>query len=114
MSKKRVFFIAAKEKAIFDALVSGNKSVETRAGTPRALLVQEGDIAVFLCGKERLEKKVRKVSHFSSIEEMLKSYSPGDINPAVDNPEDLKAMYMAFPGYEDKIKQYGIAAFELE
>jgi ASC-1-like (ASCH) protein len=114
MSKKRVFFIAAKEKAIFDALASGAKKVETRAATPKALLVQEGDIAVFLCAKERLERRVLKVSRFPSIDALLERYEPKEINPGVGNASELKAMYEAFPGYREKIAQYGIVAFELE
>jgi len=111
--KKRVFFIAKRDKNIFDAIASGEKRVETRAGTARNRLPKAGDIAVFICNHERIEKRIEKVSFFKSIPVLLKKYSVPSINPSVQTKKDLLAMYESFPGYKEKIEKEGVMAYQL-
>jgi ASC-1-like (ASCH) protein len=111
-AKKRVFFIAKRDKAIFDAIVSGAKTVETRAATTRNLLPRAGDTAVFICNKIRFEVPIVQVRHFKSLEALLKAYSVASIYPG-KTKEELKALYESFSGYAEKITEFGIAAYEL-
>ncbi len=113
-SKRRVFFIAKREKEIFDHIRSGKKSVETRAATPRALHAKAGDIAVFLCAGERIEKRIKAATHFKSVAAMLKKYEAAAINPSARSSRDLLRMYATFPGYAEKLQAFGIIAIELQ
>jgi ASC-1-like (ASCH) protein len=113
-NKKRVFFIAKSQKGVFDAIKSGAKTVETRAATVRNSLAQGGDTAVFICNKERVEKRIRAVRKCSSVAALLKVYPVSSINPSMKEKKELEEMYDSFPGYAEKIKEFGIIALELE
>jgi len=45
---------------------------------------------------------------------MLVSHKVQDIDPRVETEEELKKMYHSFPGYDERLKKYGIIAFELK
>lgn len=107
-----LFRIGHKNRNIFEALRTGAKKVETRAATYRYKNLQNGDKVSFLCAGERLEKEVVSVAHFDSIDSLLKKYKPTDINPDTETKEQLVKMYHSFPGYEEKIKEFGIVALE--
>ena len=111
--KHRLQF-AAKNKETWQFIKEGKKKVETRAGTVKYQRVSAGDILVLCCAGKHFEKKVKKVSHVKSISALLKKYKPGLINPGVKTQKEMEAMYFSYPGYQDKIKEFGILAFELE
>ena len=98
---------------IFDAIESGKKKVETRAATTKYLKIHAGDIATFVCDKERFSKKIARVKVFKTVRGMLKKYKPKEINPKAKTSKDLLKIYYSFPGYKEKIKKYGIVAMEL-
>ena len=101
-------------KDIFEMVQDGRKMVETRAGTPKYKNLQEGDEIIFSCDGESFKKKVSKVLHFKTISALLKIYTPSDINPGLDTAEETVSMYHSFPGYKEKIEEFGIIAIELE
>ncbi len=65
----------------FEALRRGVKKVETRAATSRFRRVNIGDVLVFVCGKNKFEIKINKVSVFKTIDGMLSKYRVKDIMP---------------------------------
>lgn len=93
---------------------SGKKAVETRAGGPKYIGIKVGDTLIFSCLGKKFSKKVLKITHFKSVSAMLKKYKPNQINPTVTTVKELQAMYDSFPGYKDRLKEFGILAFELE
>jgi ASC-1-like (ASCH) protein len=105
---------AAKNKQTWDFIVSGKKKIETRAGTVKYQRVQKGDTLLLCCGKNHLEKKVKNVKHFKTISALIKVYKPAIINPGTTTLKEMEAMYYSYPGYKEKIKEFGILAFELE
>ena len=105
---------AAENKKTWDFIVSGKKKVETRAGTVKYLRVQKGDMLLLCCGKNHVEKKVKNVKHFKTISALIKVYRPDSINPGTTTLKEMEAMYFSYPGYKEKIKEFGILAFELE
>lgn len=107
-----LFRIGQKNRNIFEALRAGTKKVETRAATSRYKNLQKGDSVSFLCEGERLEKEIASVMYFAFIDSLLKKYKPMGINPAIETKEDIVKMYHSFPGYEEKIKEFGIVALE--
>ena len=98
----------------FDRLRSGIKSVETRAASPKYQPVETGDNLFFVCGKDKFSKIIKKKYHFKDIDSMLRKISFKKIGPKLKSKEELKKMYDSYPNYKEKIKKFGILAFELE
>lgn len=95
-------------------LRDGRKRIETRAATSKYQNIKGGETITFSCNGETFEKEVSKVTHFESIDALLKKYKPTDINPTRKTKEDITKMYHSFPGYEEKIKEFGIVAIEFK
>jgi len=102
------------DRAIFDAVRSGRKTVETRAATARYRGIANGDRVAFVCGRDRFVKRVKKARLFRSLPALLRRYRVRDVNPDVRTAAELKAMYESFSGYKEKIKKFGLIALELE
>ena len=98
----------------FERIKSGEKNIETRAGNPEYLRIREGDSIEFSCGEDKAVKQVRKVSHYKDLDVLFAAYPPQTINPELASVEEAKERYLSFPGYEQRIKEYGILVFELE
>lgn len=101
------------DKKNFDEVGNGSKLFETRAATVKYRPVQEGDILLFVCGKERMSKKIVKKYYFPSIDAMIKKISYKKIMPSVKSVEEMKKAYSSYSGYDQKIREFGILAFEL-
>ncbi len=113
-SKSHTLPFAKDNLDTWNLIKSGKKAVETRAGGPKYIDIKAGDILVFSCLGKKFNKKVSKVTHFKTVSAMLKKYKPSDINPTVSTAKELQAMYDSFPGYKERLKEFGILAFELE
>jgi ASC-1-like (ASCH) protein len=114
MPKKYILPVREADRAIYNLIKSGEKKFETRAGGPKYQNIQKGNIVVLKCGKDRFEKKVAEVHKFKSVKEMLKNYKPSDILPGVKSADELMGLYHSFPGYDERLKKYGIMVFELK
>lgn len=109
-----MIFIFDKENIdIFDAIKSGEKKVETRACSPKYQKIENGDEICFKCEGQEFFRKVKKVSHFKSIDNLLSVYKPEEINPKLKTKKEVIDMYNSFSGYKEKIKIFGIVALEL-
>ncbi len=97
----------------FLAIRRGTKMIETRAATERYRNILKGDALIFVCGKTKFKKQVKRARKFSSISALLRAYKPRQINPKVKSAEELRVMYASFPGYREKIRKFGIIALEL-
>lgn len=111
--KKITLKIRQQDKNIFDWIVRGEKTIETRAATKKYKDIGKGDTLIFACGLDRLEKTVIEVNWFRDIVALAQKCDIKKINPAADNLDDLVKMYSDFPGYPEKIAKYGIIAFLL-
>lgn len=110
----RYFVVREVDRRVFDALKSGEKKVETRAGTSRYKKIQAGDEAVFRCGNDEVKKKIIAVTHFSDVTSLLKKYKPSDIIPWMHTEQEVRELYDSFSGYREKIAEHGIIAMELQ
>ena len=97
----------------FEAIRNGKKKVETRAATTKYADIKKDDMVKFVCGSSSFIRKVKKVQKFKTVDLMLKKYKVKDINPFIKTKEELLEKYYSFPGYKEKIKRYGLIAFEL-
>lgn len=112
--KKYILRIRKVDKFVFDSIKNGKKTIETRAATDKYRKIKVGDILVFICGNERLEKGVEKTSYFKSVDEMVKSIDFKKVMPFVDSIKEVKKIYFSFPNYEEKINRVGLAAFKFK
>lgn len=113
-SKTYILRFRQSDKDIFEDILGGRKIVETRAATSRFKNIKAGDVLVFVCGKERFEKKVKKSVIFKNISAMLEKYKIKDIMPRLSTREELEKAYYGFSGYKEKIKKFGLIALEFE
>jgi len=112
--KRYALLIREVDRSFFDVLGRGLKTIETRAATDKYRRIKNGDILVFVCGKDRLEKRVKKVSYFQTIDELVKVFNFKKIIPSVSSVEEMKEVYYSFSGYRGKIEKFGLVALELE
>ncbi len=114
MSKTITLRFAKQNKETWHFIKSGKKKVETRAATVKYKNIKAGDILVLSCDGKKFKKKIKKVTHFKTINSLLKVYKAQTINPLLKTKEEMIARWYSFPGYKEKIKEFGILAFELE
>jgi len=103
----------AADKTIFDEMKSGVKSIETRAATVKYKPIEAGDILVCVCGTERFSKRIARKRHFPSVDALLKDIDFKKIMPSLASVDEVRKAYSSYPGYEAKIKESGIFAFDL-
>lgn len=99
---------------IFNAIRSGEKTVETRAATVKYRGITAGDAVKFVCGQDAFEKRVKTAMIFKTVADMLKTYTVTQINPMVADAAALEKLYYTFPGYREKLQEFGLIALELE
>ena len=110
----KVLKINFKDKYIIDAIIDGKKKVETRAATPKYREIKVGDKIILVCGSQKIKKEIIKVELFKTIGALLKKYKPEEINPKTHSAKEARAMWYSFPGYEEKIKRFGLVAWRLK
>ena len=100
-------------KDTFDFIKKGVKKVETRAATKRYKNINKGDTLIFVCGKGYFSRKIRQVKHFKSIDALARTYPVKKVMPQEKTLSGMKKKYYSFPGYRQKINQFGLLAFEV-
>jgi ASC-1-like (ASCH) protein len=113
MNKKLILRFRVVDKDNFLEVKNGLKVVETRAAAPKYRQIKKGDTLVIVCGKDRMEKKVKRVRIFPSIGAMVKVIPYKRIMPSIKSLSDLQQVYYGYPGYRDKLKKYGVIAFDI-
>ena len=101
------------DRSIFEDIVSGKKTIETRAATEKYRAIKSGNTLTFKCGEDKVTKVVEKSQHYKSLEDMFTHLPMALVLPNAVDLENAKAIYYSFPKYEEKIATYGIMAFSL-
>ena len=113
ISREHKLNIRAVDRAIFMAIKTGRKKIDTRAATVKLCKIKTNDTVVFVCGREKLKRKVKSARLFKSIAALLRCYRARQINPAISSAKELTKMYYSFPNYKEKIKKFGLIALKL-
>jgi|AntAceMinimDraft_16_1070373.scaffolds.fasta_scaffold350865_2 ASC-1-like (ASCH) protein len=111
--EKHILKIREADKIFFDVIEDGRKTIETRAATPQYRKIERGDVLVFRCGEQTIEKKVKGVYLFENIDELLNRFDLDDVMPHISSRGEAKKAWMSFPGYQEKISKYGLIAWTL-
>ena len=104
----------AVDKENFEDLRKGIKSVETRAASVKYRPIEKGDTLIFVCGKDKFSKIIIEKNHFKSIDAMFKKIPFKKISPDLKIKKEAEERYYSYPNYKEKIKKFGILAFELK
>jgi len=102
------------DRNLFEAVGSGLKPIETRAGTKKFQSIKPGDEVTFACGKDKIGKVVFKVEKYSSPEEMYGSLPFKKVSPFAKSEQEAINMHKSFTGYRKKIEEHGIIALFLK
>ena len=113
-NKKIILRFRAVNRDIFLAIKSRRKKIKTRAASKKFSSIKTGDKLILICGKERIERKAKKVRVFKTIKALLKKYKLREINPKTLSEKETTKMLYSFAGYKEKIKKYGLVAIELQ
>ena len=100
------------DRDIFESIRSGRKRVETRAASKKDQDIKFGDEITLICGSDKFKRKVKEVRYFRSLDDLLRIYSVEDVAPSLSTVQELKKIYKSFPGYDEKIKKFGLVALE--
>lgn len=106
--------IREENRNVFDELLDGRKSIETRAATGKYKSVAVGDHLTFVCGADSLTKTVAKVTHYRSIDDMYGILPVSKVLPSAGSVEEAKRIHFSFPGYGEKLEAFGVMAFKLK
>lgn len=98
----------------FEAIRDGKKKIETRAGGKGYEEIRKGDYIELVCGDDKFLRKVAEVEKFFNVAGLLAKYGPEEINPACSSAEEIERIYLSFPDYCERVKKYGLIAFQLE
>ncbi|MDB5194669.1 MAG: hypothetical protein JWN50_683 [Parcubacteria group bacterium] len=109
--RKWIIRFRARDKFNFDEVVEDLKKVETRAATDKYRKITKGDILVFVCGKNRLEKKIKKVELFKTLDAMYRKINYKKIMPSQPSAAAAKRVNESYPGYKEKLKAFGVIAY---
>ena len=111
--KKHILRFREVDRDSLNNILRGKKTVETRAATTKFKNIQKGDMLVFVCGKNKAERLVKKVSLFKSIKDLFDAHPVSSVVPRTRSLKDAAKRFYSFPGYKEKIKKFGIIAFEI-
>lgn len=113
-SKKWVIRFRVKDKRNFDEIASGAKAIETRAATDKYRKIEAGDTLVIVCGKNKIEKKVKRAEIYKTLDAMFKKINFKKIMPSQPSVGECKKIYITYNGYAEKLKTFGVVAWTLE
>lgn len=98
----------------FERIKCGEKTIETRAGLPEYNSITSGDQLNISCGVDIITKAVAEAWHFNSVEELMDKIDISEIMEAGTTKEEAIAKWNSFPGYPERIKEFGIIAWKLK
>lgn len=102
------------DRAPFDAVKSGEKSVEMRLYDEKRRALSVGDEIEFRCtdGGEKLSARVAGLYVFKDFRELYEAFSASDIGyRGKEDSADPRDMYAYYP--EEDIKRYGVVGIRL-
>lgn len=102
------------DRRVFNQIVTGQKTIETRAATGKYRNVGAGDRLTFQCGGDSVTKTVAGSAHYGTLDELYRQVPVAKVLPSARSLEEAKQVHLSFPGYQAKIEAHGVMAFELK
>jgi ASC-1-like (ASCH) protein len=98
-------------KRYYNLIANGSKTVEVRVAYTSMLRIKPGDQIRFTCRDEATLTRVKRVTRYTSFEEMFDHERPEAINPTAGRDEQLRAIRDIFPPEKEAL---GVLAIEIE
>lgn len=98
-------------KRYYDLIADGSKTIEVRVAYTSMLRIKAGDQIRFTCRDENTLTRVKRVTRYSSFDEMFDHERAEAINPTAGRAEQLKAIREIFPAEKEAL---GVLAIEVE
>lgn len=98
-------------KRYYDLIAGGTKTIEVRVAYTSMLRIKAGDQIRFTCRNENTLTRVKRVTRYTSFDEMFDHESADAINPTADRAEQLQAIREIFPPEKEAL---GVLAIEIE
>ncbi|WP_433257414.1 ASCH domain-containing protein (plasmid) [Streptosporangium sp. CA-135522] len=95
----------------FDLIASGTKTIEVRVCYPTLRNLTAGDHIRFVCGRDDVLTRVKRVARYSSFEEMLDTEGPERVNPASPCDQQLANIRHIYGPEKEAL---GVLAIEIE
>jgi len=96
----------------FDWIARGTKTVEVRVAYPKMRGLQTGHQIRFVSGSDGCLTVVRRVTVYTSFEEMLRAEDPKSIAPDISSPDELLNLIRTI--YPPEKEALGVLAIEIE
>ncbi|MFC5835774.1 ASCH domain-containing protein [Nonomuraea insulae] len=95
----------------FDLVAAGRKTIEVRVQYPNLRNLAAGDHIRFVCGRDDVLTRVKRVARYTSFEEMLDAEGAANVNP--DSPREQQ-MANIRRIYGPEKEALGVLAIEIE
>jgi len=98
-------------KRYYDLIANGSKTIEVRVAYTSMLRIKAGEQIRFTCGDEDTLTRVKRVTRYSSFDEMFDHERAEAINPTTGRDEQLRAIRDIYPPEKEAL---GMLAIEVE
>ncbi|WP_231618618.1 ASCH domain-containing protein [Nonomuraea sp. SBT364] len=95
----------------FDLVADGSKTIEVRVQYPNLRNLSAGDHIRFVCGRDDVLTRVKRVARYSSFEEMLDTEGPAKVNPTSPRDQQLANIRRIYGPEKEAL---GVLAIEIE
>ncbi|RMI39319.1 ASCH domain-containing protein [Actinomadura harenae] len=95
----------------FDLVVDGTKTIEVRVQYPNLRTLKAGDHIRFVCGRDDALTHVKRVTRYTSFEEMLDSEGPEKVNPTSPRDQQIADIRRIYGPEKEAL---GVLAIEIE
>lgn len=95
----------------FDLVAAERKTIEVRVQYPKLRKLKAGDHIRFVCGRDDVLTRIKRIARYASFEEMLDAEGPANVNP--DSPRDQQLADIRRIYGHDK-EALGVLAIEIE
>jgi ASC-1-like (ASCH) protein len=95
----------------FDLVAAGRKTIEVRVGYPNLRKLAAGDHIRFVCGRDDCLTRVKRVSRYTSVEQMLDGEGPANVNPDSPREQQLANIRRIYGPEKEAL---GVLAIEIE
>jgi broad specificity phosphatase PhoE len=88
---------------------------ESEANARKVFAGKRDDSLLTKKGEEQAKEVANHVKSLGiSIDSLLRKYKLSDINPHIKTAAELEKMYYSCPGYDKKIKKYGLIVISIK
>lgn len=95
----------------FDLVAAGRKTIEVRVQYPNLRRLKAGDHIRFVCGRDDVLTRVKRVAKYDSFEKMLDSEGPANVNPDSPREQQLANIRRIYGPEKEAL---GVLAIEIE